>query len=174
MAYESHGCCEANDDRTRMSSDPSDPKSGRYSLKISIPTALPVWVPVPVLTKHAPGPIQNGSAYTFSLWVRSSPVGVKVYFRFGTLANSTSTTGLRLLGTASRTWMRLGSSFHVPPSAAFVADAGETWPLPAVGRAAPTQAPQLMFVPADLKECGGCKNLGSMVWIDDVTIAKLS
>ena len=35
-AYMNHGCCTTNDDRTRISSDPAEPKSGRYSLKILV------------------------------------------------------------------------------------------------------------------------------------------
>ena len=70
MAYELHGCCDTNDDRTRLGSDPSDPHSGRYSLKVLVPTPVPVWLPVPLLTKHAPGPLHNGTKYSFSLWAR--------------------------------------------------------------------------------------------------------
>ena len=55
--------------------DPADPRSGRYSLRVVIPTTVPVWLPVPMLTKHAPGPLRNDTAYSFSLWVRSSPAG---------------------------------------------------------------------------------------------------
>ena len=116
FAYDAHGCCATNDDRSRMLSvsrrhfsagpgllgccgpvarkrvailkqqhylevrhccgqDPADPHSGRYSLRVVIPTTVPVWLPVPMLTKHAPGPLRNDTAYSFSLWVRSSPAG---------------------------------------------------------------------------------------------------
>ena len=117
FAYDAHGCCATNDDRSRMLSVsrrhfsavldcsaaaalspvvlvatqawqswapalrhccgqvPADPHSGRYSLRVVIPTTVPVWLPVPMLTKHAPGPLQNDTAYSFSLWVRSSPAG---------------------------------------------------------------------------------------------------
>ena len=60
-----HGCCITNDDRTRLSSDPADPHSGRYSLKIHIPTRVPLWIPIPLLTKHAPGPLQNSTTYRY-------------------------------------------------------------------------------------------------------------
>jgi hypothetical protein len=64
-AYMDHGCCITNDDRTRLSSDPADPHSGRYSLKIHIPTRVPLWIPIPLLTKHAPGPLQNSTTYRY-------------------------------------------------------------------------------------------------------------
>ena len=173
FAYEEHGCCETNDDRTRMLSDPADPHSGRYSLKIHIPTTIPVWVPVPLLKKHAPGPLHNGTTYELSLWARSSPAGAKIFFTFGSLANNTKSAGLTTMGIATRQWVKLTTTFHVwpPPTAADVDPSGGDLILNQ-GRpaAAATAAPQLMFAPAALPSCGGCKNLGSNVWIDDVTI----
>jgi hypothetical protein len=157
-AYMNHGCCTTNDDRTRMLSDPADPHSGRYSLKIVIPTTVPVWVPVPLLKKHAPGPLLNSTEYTFSLWVRSSPVGTKVHFTFGALANTTDTAGLKLLGVATRGWTKLTTTFRTPAESLSVEG----------GKAAPAESPQLMFAPAGLAECGGCENLGASVWVDDV------
>jgi hypothetical protein len=106
-AYMKHGCCSTNDDRTRLSSDPADPHSGRYALKIHIPTTVPVWLPIPVLTKHAPGPLTNDTTYNLTLWVRSSPVSVGVHFMYGALANSTDCSAVELLGTATRGWTKL-------------------------------------------------------------------
>ena len=159
FAYESHGCCANNDDRSRMLSDPADPHSGRYSLKIVVPTSVPVWVPVPVLTKHLPGPLHNSTSYAFSLWVRSSPAAAKVYFTYGPLANSTEVTpALILLGTARRGWTKLTTTFRVPAEHANAV-------------AAPTSVlPQLMVAPALHPSCGGCSNLGAAVWVDDVAI----
>lgn len=99
-----------------MLSDPADPYSGRYSLKILIPTAVPVWVLVPLLKKHAPGPLANGTTYELSLWARSSPRGATIFFIFGAMANSTETTGLTPMGTAPRQWMKMTTTFHVPPT----------------------------------------------------------
>ena len=162
-AYLVHGCCTTNDDRTRMLSDPADPHSGRYSLKIVIPTSVPVWVPVPLLKKHAPGPLRHSTEYEFSLWIRSSPIGTKAYFMFGKLANTTETAGLKLLGVATRGWTKLTATFKTPAESLGAEDE----------KAAPLESPQIMFVPAllgDIAECGGCENLGASVWIDEVAI----
>ena len=130
----------------------------RYSLKIVVPTSVPVWVPVPVLTKHLPGPLRMGT-YAFSLWVRSSPAAAKVYFTYGPPANSTEVTpALILLGTAHRGWTKVTTTFRVPAERANAAGA-------------PTAVlPQLMVAPALHPSCGGCSNLGAAVWVDDVAI----
>ncbi len=51
--------------------------------------------------------------------------GAKVYFTFGALANSTDTAGLTLLGTATRQWTRLHTSFRVPAQDAKEVEASE-------------------------------------------------
>jgi hypothetical protein len=152
-----------------MLSDPADPYSGRYSLKILIPTAVPVWVLVPLLKKHAPGPLANGTTYELSLWARSSPRGATIFFIFGAMANSTETTGLTPMGTAPRQWMKMTTTFHVPPTTTNPSDGDHdgdsNWDKPPA-----SAVPQLMFAPAQSSSCGGCQNLGAEVWIDDVTI----
>jgi hypothetical protein len=159
-AYRSRGCCADNDDRTHITACAADPKSGRYSMKLIIPTVLPVWMPVPV-TKNAPGPLANGTTYVFTLWARSSPIGAKIYFLVGPAATSNSTVGLTLLGTANRTWGKMSVSFAMPST------------VPSAGFAA-TEPPgvQLMLAPAALPKCGGCKALGASVWLDDVAIVQ--
>ena len=130
-----------------------------------IPTAVPVWMPIPLLKKHAPGPLKNDTAYMLSLWVRSSPAGAKIYFTFGALANSTSThaPGLTLMGSAKRGWTRLTATFALPKPTVGSSSSSS--------KAAALQAAQIMLAPAALPRCGGCKDLGASVWLDDVCIS---
>ena len=58
--------------------------------------------------------------------------GAKVYFTFGALANSTDSAGLTLLGSATRQWTRLHTSFRVPAEDAKELEASE-----GAGKAAP-------------------------------------
>ena len=120
--------------------------------------------------------------------------GAKVYFTFGALANSTDSAGLTLLGSATRQWTRLHTSFRVPAEDTKELEASE-----GAGKQAPVSrtivaglcaaclsfgdvqrfqqwscgqvaSPQLMLAPARLPECGGCSELGGSVWIDDVAV----
>jgi len=58
---------------------------GRYSLKLVVPTAVPVWVPVPVLSKHAPGPLANGTRYATLIRPTRTSIGASCPFGTPTL-----------------------------------------------------------------------------------------
>jgi len=105
-----------------------------------------------------------------TVWVRSSPIGVGIYFTYGAMANTTDTAGLKLLGTATRGWTKLSTTFTTAAVAdsfeatsLMAADASSSKALGAThaeagsGKPAPTASVQLMFAPAagKLEHCGG-------------------
>ena len=77
--------------------------------------------------------------------------GAKVYFTFGALANSTDPAGLTLLGTATRQWTRLHTSFRVPAD-----DAKELEGSQGAGKAAPVSR----TIVAGL--CAACLSFGDV------------
>ena len=76
--------------------------------------------------------------------------GAKVYFTFGALANSTDPAGLTLLGTATRQWTRLHTSFRVPAEDAKELEASE-----GAGKAAPVSRTIVAAL------CAACLSLGT-------------
>lgn len=98
MSVGGHGHGNRSDDRTRITSSLSDPFNGRYSAKVNLGSSTPVRISLPVMPPSLDQQESLASPeYSFQLWVRSSPAGVKVelasvMFEIVTAATLTSAT----------------------------------------------------------------------------------